>query len=235
MQELTEMMDNITITPSITPHTIDIVTNIIKTQYNKKQKRDIWENSKWKEISKLENDDVGKVGEQIIHDLCKLSNVDASIDGMKTKKRGGGEGDGIINGKTCEIKTARLGSSGKSFQHELGEVPWIADYMIFLDITPDKMYITIFPNFNREFYIKSGKSRSKKKTKNVKCKPYFPTRKICWRKKKGAFKLDTSIKINESNKNKYTFVIDDDTNHKEFNAFVNSIIEPVCVPVPVPQ
>jgi hypothetical protein len=229
MQELTEMMDNITITPSITPHTIDIVTNIIKTQYNKKQKRDIWENSKWKEISKLENDDVGKVGEQIIHDLCKIADVDACIDGLKTKKCGGGEGDGIINGKTCEIKTARIGSSGESFQHELGEVPWKADYMIFLDITPDKMYITIFPNFNEEFYIKSGTD------KNVKCEPYFPTKTICWRKQKGAFKLDTTIKINESNKNKYTFVMDDDTNHQEFKTFVNSIIEPVCVPVPFKQ
>ena len=38
------------------------------------------------------------------------------------QKTGGGIGDGIISSKTVEIKTARLGSDGKSFQHELGEV-----------------------------------------------------------------------------------------------------------------
>ena len=194
------------------------VTNLINQKYEKKQKRDIWDNSKWKNISELENDDVGGVGEEIIHEFCKKAQIVSDIDGTKTKQKGGGIGDGKIKGATCEIKTARLGSSEISFQHELGEVPWNAKYMIFLDIAPEKMYITIFPNFTEEFYKKSGVDSS------CKCSPYFPTKSITWRKQKGAFKLDTSRSINE--KNKYTFIIDSETtDYSRFKSFVDTIIE----------
>lgn len=195
-----------------------VATNLINTKYEKKQKRDIWMNSKWKNISKLENDDVGNVGEQIINKFCKNANIISNIDGNKTKKIGGGIGDGEIKGRTCEIKTARLGSDGNSFQHELGEVPWKAEFIIFLDISPDKFYITIFKNFSEEFYQKSGIDSSNK------CSPYFPTKSITWRKQKGAFKLDTTININE--KNIYTFIIDDTiTDYSKFKLFVDKIIQ----------
>jgi len=196
---------------------INIAIELINKKYEKKQKRDIWEDSKWRHIAELENDDVGGVGEEIINNLCSLSLINADIDGLKTKQLGGGAGDGEINLKTVEIKTARLGSSGSSFQHELGEVPWKAEFMIFLDIAPDKMYITIFPNFTEEFYKESGCDCS------IKCEPYFPSKSITWRKQKGAFKLDTTMSLNE--KNKYTFIIDENTNDfTKFAEFVNSII-----------
>jgi hypothetical protein len=195
-----------------------VATNLINTKYEKKQKRDIWMNSKWKNISKLENDDVGNVGEQIINKFCKNANIISNIDGNKTKKIGGGIGDGEIKGRTCEIKTATLCSNGKSFQHELGEIPWKAEFMIFLDISPDKFYITIFKNFSEEFYQKSGIDSSNK------CSPYFPTKSITWRKQKGAFKLDTTININE--KNVYTFIIDDTiTDYSKFKLFVDKFIQ----------
>tara|TARA_B100000768_G_scaffold109553_1_gene101603 strand:- start:1185 stop:1844 length:660 start_codon:yes stop_codon:yes gene_type:complete len=196
----------------------ELATGLIQKKYENKQKRNIWGDSKWKYISELENDDVGGVGEEIINIFCKKSLVNSNIDGMKTKQIGGGVGDGKINGRTCEIKTARLGSSGESFQHELGEIPWVADFMIFLDISPTKMYITIFPNFTENFYKKSGVNSS------YKCLPYFPTKSITWRKQKGAFKLDTTLKINETNTN--TFIIDKNTNdYSKFNIFMNSIIQ----------
>tara|TARA_A100001015_G_scaffold312185_1_gene416854 strand:- start:1133 stop:1822 length:690 start_codon:yes stop_codon:yes gene_type:complete len=200
--------------PSFTTSAI----NLINKKHKKKQKRDIWSDSEWKNISDLENDDVGRVGEQIIDDFCKKSQINSDIDGTKTKQLGGGIGDGKINGETCEIKTARLGSSGNTFQHELGEVPWKAKYMIFLDIAPKKMYITVFPNFTEEFYIKSGVDSSNK------CSPYFPTKSVTWRKQKGAFKLDTSININE--KNNYTFIIDSKTtDYYKFKSFIDKIIQ----------
>jgi len=193
-------------------------TDLINKKHMQKQKRDIWSNSEWKNISELENDDVGGVGEEIINELCKKSQIVSEIDGTKTKQVGGGLGDGTINGKTCEIKTARLGSSGSSFQHELGELPWKAKFMIFLDIAPKKMYITIFPNFTEEFYKNSGVDNT------YKCSPYFPTKSITWRKQIGAFKLDTSININE--KNKYTFTIDSETtDYSKFKSFVDNIIQ----------
>ena len=49
------------------------------------------------------------------------------------------------------------------------------------------IYLTIFKKFDEEFY-KSG----------LKCFPYFPTRKITWRKQSVAFKLDTTEKINDN-------------------------------------
>ena len=195
-----------------------LATDIINNKHTQKQNRDIWSNSKWKKISELENDDVGGVGEEIINEFCKKAQIVSEIDGTKTKQIGGGIGDGKIKGETCEIKTARQGSSNSSFQHELGEVPWKAKFMIFLDIAPEKMYITIFPNFTEEFYKKSGLDSSNK------CFPYFPTKSITWRKQKGAFKLDTSININEINK--YTFIIDSETtDYSKFKSFVDNIIQ----------
>lgn len=200
---------------------IKLATNLINKKYEKKQKRDIWSESEMKNISKLENDDIGKVGEEIINSFCNKANINSNIDGTKTKQIGGGIGDGKINGKTCEIKTAKLGSTGDSFQHELGEVPWRADYMIFLDITPyGRMYITIFENFTEDFYKKSGTDNT------IKCTPYFPTKSITWRKQKGAFKLDTTCKINDRNKNNYTFIIDENTtDYSNFKTFVDRIIQ----------
>ena len=191
------------------------IASLINKKYEKKRKRDIWEDSQWKNISNLENDDVGGVGEEIISDLCSRAGIICEIDGKKTKQSGGGKGDGTISGETCEIKTARLGSSGNSFQHELGEVPWNADFMIFLDITPNKMYVTIFKNFTKEFYKKSGKDKKEK------CGLVFPTKTITWRKKKGAFKLDTTISINS--KNSYTFTITETTtDYSKFKTFVET-------------
>jgi hypothetical protein len=200
---------------SITNCAIDIINMV----HEKKRKRNIWENSEWKHIADLENDDVGKVGESIIAEFCSRGSIPADIDGLKTKELGGGIGDGIINGKTVEIKTARLGSDNSSFQHELGECPWVAEYMIFLDISPDKIYLTIFKNFSQEFYKESG-CNSKKK-----CVPYFPTRSICWRKQKGAFKLDTTVSINTTSQ--FTFTITNFHNSTNWNGlyeFINSHI-----------
>lgn len=196
----------------------DVFIQIVNDKYKEKEERNIWGNSKWAEISKLENDDVGKVGETLINTLCKKTNIEATIDGSKTKElNGGGKGDGLINGKSVEIKTARQGSKGGSFQHELGEKPWKPDYMLFFDISPDKYYITIFKNFNEEFYKESGRDSKKK------CIPYFPTKSITHRKKVGAFKLDTTIKINEESE--YTFIHDSlDTNLDKFRDFINKMI-----------
>ena len=175
----------------------------------------IWNDSIYKEISELESNNVGKVGEKIIQKICVEAKIVSSIDGAKTKQVGGGkQGDGKINNKSVEIKTARLGSSSPSFQHELGEHPWNTDYMMFIDISPIDVYLTIFKNFTEEQYKKQG----------FVCKPYFPTKTITRRKGMGNFKLDTTIKINElSIKYGYTIKIKSD-NFKEIGEFINKSI-----------
>ncbi len=191
------------------------LARLIHEQTEKEHKTNIWENSPFEELSSLQSNNVGVTGEQFINYLCQYNGIPASIDGTKTKGIGGGTGDGMILGKVVEIKTAHLGVS-KSFQHELGEKPWIADYMIFADIAPQTIYLSIFPNFTEQQYKDC-----------IKCAPYFQSRSICWRKKTGAFKFDTTIPINEFAANRInpnTLKITDDTSYQEIGQFISRII-----------
>jgi len=147
--------------------------NIIQKQTQKESQNNIWINSPYKDLVKLQSNNVGNVGEELINTICKLTNIPAECDGSKTKQIGGGEGDGTIMGIPVEIKTAHQGSTSPSFQHELGEVPWKGSrYMIFVDISPNCIYLTIFANFDEETY------KSKKKL------ALFPSKSVTWRKKK---------------------------------------------------
>ena len=193
------------------PH--DIAISIINKQKEKEENNNIWKNSKFQDLVKLQSNNVGIVGEELINNLCKLANILANLNGVKTKQIGGGNGDGEIMGKTVEIKTAMQGSKTTSFQHELGEVPWKANYMLFNDFAPNCIYITIFQNIDEHTY------------KNDKKIPCFPTKKITWRKHTGAFKLDTSIIINEKNiTNGNCIKIKPDTKIEDFAAFIRSRI-----------
>jgi hypothetical protein len=197
---------NINLTDNIHQTFIDLV----ETQKKKEEKKDIWKNSVYKDFVKLQSNNSGVVGEKFIQRICDISGVNANIDGTKTKKIGGGDGDGYINNKTVEIKAAHQGCSGESFQHELGEQPWNAEYMIFIDISPECIYLTIFENYNEESY-KSGS----------KCEPCFPTKSVTWRKQKGAFKLDTTVSINEQNViNGYTLKITEATDANQIRGFI---------------
>lgn len=193
----------------------EIFINIIDNEKENEENNNIWLNSKYKDLIKLQCNNIGKVGELFIKNICKYCDIDANIDGIKTKKKGGGFGDGMILNRIVEIKTSFRGSKNPTFQHELGEIPWKSEYMIFIDVIPDYIYITIFKNFSEEIY-----------KNNKKCEPYFPSKIITWRKNKGAFKLDTSIKINENNIIKeYTIKIDDNIKLDKIKNFILSSIK----------
>jgi hypothetical protein len=191
----------------------NILLNIITEQKEKEKRLDIWKNSLYKHLPNLQSNNIGNVGEMFLGKICEIQNINSDIDGTKTKKVGGGAGDGIINDKTIEIKTAHCGGN-MSYQHELGEFPWHADYMVFIDVDPVCVYMTIFPNFTEEQY------------KNcVRCEPYFPTRSFCWRKKSGAFKLDTTPKLNEQSiLNGHTIKITQDTSFEAIGDFITRIV-----------
>jgi hypothetical protein len=196
----------------------DIFVSIIDEQKKKEDDADIWKNSIYKKICNLESNNVGNVGEIFLQKVCENQHIKSSIDGTKTKQKGmeiKGTGDGKINERTVEIKLARLGANQTSFQHELGEHPWLAEFMTFLDVTPTFIYLTIFPNFDETHY-KSG----------FKCEPYFPSKKVTWRKGEGAFKLDTSPTINEKLIIKGNCMkIAECTTYEEIGVFINSIIK----------
>ena len=50
----------------------NMLVNIVTTQYQRKEQRDIWKTSQWKHIAELENDYVGKVGENFLQKLFLL-------------------------------------------------------------------------------------------------------------------------------------------------------------------
>ena len=192
-----------------------LIANIEK-QKQKETVSDIWTDSKLKDIKNLQANNVGIVGESLVHDICVKYNILSTIDGSKTKEIGGGKnGDGKIKNKSVEIKTAVLGCDMIAFQHELGEHPWNADYFCFVDIAPKDVFLTIIKNFSKEQYEKKG----------YKCDPYFPTKSITRRKKVGNFKLDTTVKINNACiANNYSININKCTD-KEIAEFINKSIE----------
>jgi hypothetical protein len=193
----------------------DIFIQMIIKQKQKEINTDIWKNSPYKELVKLQSNNVGNVGETFIQNICDTCNISAQVDGSKTKELGGGVGDGLILNKSIEIKTSHRGCSSPNFQHELGETPWKSEFMVFIDVDPMCIYLTIFKNFTEEFY------KSKKK-----CETTFPTKSITWRKGTGAFKLDTTVKINEENiLNGNTFKINNDINLFELKDFILSKIK----------
>lgn len=205
---------NVKVEPEMSDSIHNMLIHIIEHQKQKEEKHDIWKDSPYKDLVKLQSNNVGNVGEELINMICKTSNIPASCDGSKTKKTGGGEGDGKIMDISVEIKTSHQGSIYPSFQHELGEVPWKGSiYMIFVDISPGCIYLTIFKNFDEETY------KSKKKL------PCFPTKTITWRKEKGAFKLDTSVKINEQSiENGYAIKITPTTPNDLVSSFIRKMI-----------
>ena len=194
-----------------------LFVDCISEQREKEQAADIWKQSHYKDLCKLESNNVGNVGETFMQKICAQQNIASSIDGTKTKQAVGKEssGDGIIKGKTVEIKLARRGSKNPSFQHELGEHPWLSNYMIFIDVTPDSIYLSIFNNFT-EVHYKSG----------LKCEPYYPTLKVTWRKGEGAFKFTTSENINEELIKKGNCIkILPETTCEEIGDFINRVIQ----------
>ena len=193
----------------------DIFIEMINLQTQKEDNVDIWKNSPYKHLVKLQANNVGNVGETFIQHVCDICDIEAQVDGSKTKQFGGGIGDGLLLEKSVEIKTSHRGCRNPNYQHELGETPWKSLYMIFIDVDPNCIYLTIFKNFNEEFY-KSGE----------KCEPYFPTKSVTWRKQSGAFKLDTTVKINEENITKgNTFKIDNTIEIIKLKTFILSKIE----------
>ena len=193
----------------------DLLVSVIDVQRQKENEANIWRDSKYKYIAELESNNVGNVGENLIQKICESQGISSSVDGSKTKQHGGGtDGDGRINGRSVEIKTARLGANMTSFQHELAEHPWKAEFIAFVDVAPAHIYLSIFPNFTEEHY-KSGQ----------KCAPYFPTKTATWRKGEGAFKLDTTLVINEALITMGNCIkINDTTTFEELGAFIHRVI-----------
>jgi len=185
------------------------------TNQEKEKEKDynlMWKNSEYKLLLSMKPNNIGLIGEKFIEHVCKVNKIDVQITGSTVKNAEIGD---LIKTKTIEIKTALQGSTSPSFQHELGETPWLAEYILFIDISPDSIYLTIFKNFEKDHYM------NKKR-----CDPFFPSKTVTRRKNVGAFKLDTTLKINQSNiLNGHTMKFTDNTSFEEIGKFINDSIK----------
>ena len=105
--------------------------------------KSIWKGSVFESINDLKVDYSGKVGEVFVSKICKFGGIKCTNTGDVNSKDG--TYDLLILNKKIEVKTARIG--GGKFQHE-NLRPEGCDYYLFLDISTDKIYITILPKFD---------------------------------------------------------------------------------------
>jgi hypothetical protein len=194
---------------SVMNHSVDILKTTLAQQDSRQVHN--WKDSIFSGIEKLEKNNVGVFGETLFQSLCERSSIPSDVNGTKTKKRGGGDGDGIVNGFSVEVKTAMIGNSG-TFQHELGEIPYKYNKFAFIDIEPTGYYLTILDNnLTEEQYKNGGRFTA------------FPNKKITWRKEKGAFKFDTSPNLNIFSMSLgYSIFVNQETEDEKIFEFIRS-------------
>jgi|AntRauTorckE6833_2_1112554.scaffolds.fasta_scaffold06649_6 hypothetical protein len=77
----------------------DLFCKLIEEEVKKEKDKNIWDNSKYKNLHKLQSNNVGRTGENYINKLCNICGIESNIDGIKYKNKGGGIGDGTIKKK----------------------------------------------------------------------------------------------------------------------------------------
>ena len=207
VDDLTNIMGNLQVdTPS------NSLIDIIDEELQKEIDSNIWEESPYKDLAVLKSNNRGNVGEKLIQKLCVKNKIESDIDGLSFKKKGC---DGLIKTKKIEIKTSVMGTKSKTFQHELGKNPWNSEYMIFVDVALNDVYITIFKNFTKENY----------ENEEFKCGTIFNKKITCRDGRTGNYKLDTTVDINENCvKNGYCIKFNKDTSFDTIGAFINKVI-----------
>jgi hypothetical protein len=126
------------------PGPLGTIQTIGNTLLDRQNSSNEWHGATLESINDLKPDYAGKVGELLIQQLCATGTVKCEYDEDKNSKDG--TYDVKINGKKVEIKTARLGVQG-AFQHETLKTDGY-DYVLFVDITPNYFYLTVFPRFD---------------------------------------------------------------------------------------
>ena len=125
----------------------EIAHQVGKEVDNKRIKKDIWEGTPFEYVDRFTCDEVGDWGEEVILRVLQKDSGDILQYHGGTQILGGGHYDFMlkINGQDhrMEQKTARLNADGKSFQHESLNLDGSCESFLFLDVCPDKMYLTI--------------------------------------------------------------------------------------------
>ena len=122
---------------------ISIFSDTITEQKQKQTEASLWDDSVFEDIDTLKNDYSGKAGELFAAKLCKQYGIPYEYD-EDVVNQDDGTYDIIIKNKLVEIKTARVGNDGRSWQHESLR-DYGCDYFLFIDVDPGAVYLSIFP------------------------------------------------------------------------------------------
>jgi hypothetical protein len=104
-----------------------------------------WRGTPLAAINELKADPAGKVGEELLKQICCACGIRNESTGDKNSKDGTYDQKIGAALKKVEIKTARLG--GGKYQHESLKIEG-CDYWLFVDIAPTGGCITILPRFD---------------------------------------------------------------------------------------
>ncbi|TSC95221.1 MAG: hypothetical protein CEN87_233 [Parcubacteria group bacterium Licking1014_1] len=116
-----------------------IISDLIK---NRDHQKDNWnEHSKYLLIKNLNNDETGEVGELLLQDIFTRNGHKVEYEKAVTSEDK--DWDIIIDDIKIEVKTATIGRTAKTFQHEKFFKNRNYDAFIFFDFTPNELYVTI--------------------------------------------------------------------------------------------
>ncbi|RLA06618.1 MAG: hypothetical protein DRQ51_08860 [Gammaproteobacteria bacterium] len=120
-----------------------IIGKVNEMLSRKKKQKFVWNDSIYEDLKiYLSIDERGQLGEEIIYDICKdISGLNIEYDSSVTDNEKGY--DIIINNKKVEVKTATITSGSGMFQHEHLEAQRDYDYILFLDIAPNEVFLTL--------------------------------------------------------------------------------------------
>ena len=187
---------------------IETFTNIITEQQNKQARGGMWSKGHYSSIDTLKPDYSGKAGELLAKSLCEKLGIDYDYD-EDTVDQDDGTYDITIKGFLVEIKTARIGGHGDNFQHESLR-DYGCDYFMFIDVTPNNFYLSIFPSdfsFTEKHPI-FGRTPHRRKGSA------------------GIYKLDFGLGTLERGiKTGVTLKVDDDTTDDDIKDFINERLQ----------
>jgi hypothetical protein len=114
------------------------IDTITKTQHQKELN---WKsNSRYEPLRTLSSiDDKGEVGEMLLNEILKNH---FNVKWEKAVTSLDKDWDIVINDIKIEVKTATMGNTAKTFQHEKFFKNREYDAILFLDFTPDNLYLT---------------------------------------------------------------------------------------------
>jgi hypothetical protein len=194
---------------------LEVLSSISKDVETLQETNNSWINSRFEAINRLKNDYSGKVGERFIAKLCEIYNIPFLYKEDQVKQQDGTYDINIKN-KLIEIKIARQGNAkqGKTKQRKLGSWQhdslrnYGCDYFMFIDVTPNNFYISIFPMFD-----------FKKKHIIFGCKPHLR------KDTSGQYKFDFgSNTIKNGIKHGLTLEVNNATTDEQIYNFVNNNI-----------